>query len=139
MNVYLMYKDADFVLDDIFPDNFNIQVRDLGLDVLFQSLSAGDEFLYSVVKKACSQSLADVPCIEYRQAILRDCLYNSNIIREFYQAVLECLTMEKEKLHYIVFGHSPSAMLHQSISFTRFFLENLKKVRAIAEKKYLFF
>lgn len=51
MNVYLMYKDADFVLDDIFPDNFNIQVRDLGLDVLFQSLSAGDEFLYSVVKK----------------------------------------------------------------------------------------
>ena len=139
MNVYLMYKDADFVLDDIFPDNFNIQVRDLGLDVLFQSLSAGDEFLYSVVKKACSQSLADVPCIEYRQAILRDCLYNSNIIREFYQAVLECLTMEKEKLHYIVFGHSPSAMLHQSISFTRFFLENLKKVRAIAEKNIYFF
>lgn len=96
MNVYLMYKDADFVLDDIFPDNFNIQVRDLGLDVLFQSLSAGDEFLYSVVEKACSQSLADVPCIEYRQAILRDCLYNSNIISEFYQAVVECLAMEKE-------------------------------------------
>lgn len=123
MNVYLMYKDADFVLDDIFPDNFNIQVRDLGLDVLFQSLSAGDEFLYSVVEKACSQSLADVPCIEYRQAILRDCLYNSNIISEFYQAVVECLAMEKEKLHYIVFGHSPQQCFISQFPSLVFFLK----------------
>jgi hypothetical protein len=42
--------------------------------------------------------------------------------------------MEKEKLHYGIFGRYPSAILHQSISFTRFLMDNLRKVRGIAEK-----
>lgn len=139
MNVYLMYKDVDFVLDDIFLDNFNIQVRDLGLDVLFQSFFVGDEFLYLVVKKVCFQLFVDVLCIEYRQVILCDCFYNLNIIREFYQVVFECLMMEKEKFYYIVFGYFFLVMFYQLIFFIRFFFENLKKVRVIVEKNIYFF
>lgn len=134
MKVYLMYKNADFVLDDIFPDNFKMMMKDLELNVLLQALSSGDDFLYSVVKKACSQLLSEVQDIEYRQAILRDCLYNPQVIKAFYTIVVECLSMEKENLHYGVFGHYPSAVLHQSITFTHFLLENLRKVRSLAEK-----
>ncbi|WP_241721816.1 DNA mismatch repair protein MutS [Raoultella sp. HC6] len=134
MKAWLMYKDADFIVDDLFADSFNVMMKDLELNVLFQALSGGDAFLYSVVKKACSQLLSEVQDIEYRQAILRDCLYNPQAIGEFYQVVVECLAMEKEHLHYGVFGHYPSAVLHQSITFTRFLLANLRKIRSIAEK-----
>jgi hypothetical protein len=61
-----------------------------------------------VVRKACSQPLTEVQDIEYRQAILRDCLYNPEIFREFYKIVVDCLLMEKEKLHYGIFGRYPS-------------------------------
>lgn len=134
MKAYLMYKDADFIIDDNYSEHYNIAMKDLELDVLFKALSAGDAFLYSVVKKACSVPLVEIQSIEYRQSILRDCLYNSGVIRELYAIVVNCLLMEKEKLHYGVFGHYPSAVLHQSISFTRFLLDNLKKIRVLAEK-----
>lgn len=133
MKTYLMYKNKDFIVDDSFPEHFNIKMKDLELNVLLQSLSAGDDFLYSVVKKAISQLLCEVPDIEYRQAILKDCLSHPDIIRDFYSVVVECLSKEKDNLHYGVFGHYPSAVLHQSISFTRYLLVSLRKVRCIAE------
>ncbi|MDZ6000556.1 DNA mismatch repair protein MutS, partial [Klebsiella pneumoniae] len=137
MKAYLMYKRDDFIVDESFPAHFTLLAKDLELDVLFQALSGGDDFLYSVVRKACSQPLTEVQDIKYRQAILRDCLYNPEIFREFYKIVVDCLLMEKEKLHYGIFGRYPSAILHQSISFTRFLLDNLRKVRGIAEKNLL--
>ncbi|GAB2952523.1 MutS-related protein [Hafnia psychrotolerans] len=134
MKAYLMYSDTDFILDDNYSCNYKTVMKDLELDVLFQSLSAGDKFLYSVVKQAFSRPLIEVHDIEYRQSILRDCLYNRDVIRDFYRMVVECLLMEKEKLHFGLFGHYPSTVLHQSIRFTRFLLENLKKIRFLAEK-----
>ena len=134
MNAYLMYKDNDFIVDDNIPENIKFAMKDLELAVLFHALSDGDDFLYSVVRKACSVLLSGIPDIEYRQAILRDCLYNEDVIRTFYNVVVECLQMEKEKLHYGVFGHYPSAVLHQSLSFTQFLMTYLQKIKIIAQE-----
>ncbi|MDT7455753.1 hypothetical protein [Citrobacter koseri] len=87
MNAYLMYKDNDFIVDDNIPENIKFAMKDLELAVLFHALSDGDDFLYSVVRKACSVLLSGIPDIEYRQAILRDCLYNEDVIRTFYNVV----------------------------------------------------
>src|SRR5690606_10649119 len=62
------------------------------------------------------------------------CLYNEDVIRTFYNVVVECLQMEKEKLHYGVFGHYPSAVLHQSLSFTQFLMTYLQKIKIIAQE-----
>ncbi|WP_227653965.1 hypothetical protein [Klebsiella pneumoniae] len=52
MKAYLMYKHDDFIVDESFPAHFTLLSKDLELDVLFQALSGGDDFLYSVVRKA---------------------------------------------------------------------------------------
>jgi hypothetical protein len=51
MKAYLMYKHDDFIVDESFPAHFTLLSKDLELDVLFQALSGGDDFLYSVVRK----------------------------------------------------------------------------------------
>lgn len=66
MKAYLMYKHDDFIVDESFPAYFTLLTKDLELEVLFQALSGGDDFLYSVVRKACSQPLTEVQDIEYR-------------------------------------------------------------------------
>lgn len=133
MKTYLMYSDTEFILDNNYPEGYDLLMKDLEMDVLFSSMSDGDAFLESVVKRAFASPMTKVQEIEYRQAILKDVMGCREIVRGMYDVVVNCILMEKEKLHYGLFGHYPSAVLHQSLSYTTFLLEHLRKLRHIAE------
>ncbi|WP_416413874.1 MutS-related protein [Pantoea sp. App145] len=133
MKTYLMYPDAEFIIDNEFYEGYTLLMKDLELQVLFDAMSDGDDFLEAVVKKAFSSPMTEVQEIEYRQAVLKDVIENQETVENMYETVVNCIMMEKEKLHYGLFGHYPSAVLHQSLTYTRFLLEHLRKLRATAE------
>lgn len=139
MKPNLLFRNKDFVMDEPCPPHFSLLEKDLEMEVIFSAMSGGDDYLYQIIKNALSRLLTDIQEIEYRQDILRDCLYNPELVRLLYDMVSECLRMEKEKLSYGVFGHYPSAVLHQSISFVHFILDYIRKIREFMTKNILHF
>lgn len=80
MKALLMYKDKDFDINKKLPFYSEELIKDLNLNVLFYSMSMGDEFLLEVSKKALLLSINDLDTIIYRQNILKDCINNSSLL-----------------------------------------------------------
>src|SRR5262249_1714575 len=84
MKAFLMYSDRDFDpqrilahrakeirreqgpnLERLLPWNEQALRQDLGLDILFNAMAAGDDFLFEVAKVAVLSSVTDVDTIRY--------------------------------------------------------------------------
>ena len=108
MKAFLMYRDRDFDpqqlllrrerefgprnarsqpydLQQLLPWNEEALRQDLGLDILFNAMALGDNFLFEVAKVALLSSVTDRETILYRQHVFSDCLKNAQIVREIYQ------------------------------------------------------
>ena len=73
MKAYLMYKDKDFDISQKLPSNEQALIQDLELNTLFDSMAAGDKFLFEVAKKTVLTGLNNgIETIKYRQNILKD-------------------------------------------------------------------
>ena len=85
MKAFLMYRDRDFDLQLPSPANEELLVKDLELDTLFVAMANKDQLVFDVSKKAVLTAAAnDVAGIEYRQAALKDCLSNPDVVRQLY-------------------------------------------------------
>jgi hypothetical protein len=77
MKAFLLYKDQDFEVQQELSANDQTLAQDFELDTLCNGMALGDEFIFSVVKRAVLSGVSnDLDTILYRQAILRDCLKN---------------------------------------------------------------
>ena len=132
MKVFLMFRDSDFDIGQELPPHADALTRDLGLDTLFTVMAAGDKFLHEVAQKAVLQSLADVPTILYRQRILEDCLANAAIIQKIYDLCVECMQNERRRF-WGGLSSSPGMVLYRSVEVLHMFVENLKKLKRIAD------
>ena len=155
MKAFLMYRDRDFDprqllpqyektlrawrteqqvdLRQLLPWNESALTQDLGLNILFNAMAAGDEFLFAVARVGILSSLTDLDTILYRQDILSDCLKNAPIVRGVYQIAIEA--MEREQKNYLsFFSRYPSGILHRAVDVLQMFVGMLKRLRRIADQ-----
>ena len=109
-------------------------LQDLELNVVLAAMSAGDAFLREVSEKILLASLHDPEEILYRQAILRDCLAQPEVVKAMYSIAVEAVARERR-----VFGwsltSSPTGVLRRSLEVLQIFLDLLKKLRQIADER----
>jgi DNA mismatch repair ATPase MutS len=153
MRVFLMYRDKDFELRQ--PSTQSIRslrqaeerarslqallwnaiplMQDLELGTLLHAMAGNDQFMYEVAQQAILSGLCTVDAIHYRQAILRDCLKNSAVVRGLYDLMTE-VTEEMKRRWWGTSSHYPSSMLYSSVELMEAFLDVLQKLRSIAEE-----
>jgi DNA mismatch repair ATPase MutS len=117
----------------LLPWNEEVLTQDLGLNVLFNAMAAGDEFLFDVARLGVLSSLTDLDTILYRQHVFLDCLQNATIVKDIYQLAIEAI--EAERKNYLsFFGRYPSATLHRAVDVLQMFVGMLKRLRGIADE-----
>jgi predicted ATPase len=154
MKAFLMHKDRDFDaeqlivrkdnaarnsrrdekvpdLKGILPWNEEQLRQDLGLDVIFNAMAQGDQFIFDVVMVAMLQSLTDLNTIGYRQHAYIDCHKNAQVIKNIYQITIDAI--EGERKHYW-FGRYPSGLLSRAIEVLQIFVGALKRLRHLADR-----
>jgi hypothetical protein len=133
MKAFLMYKDQDFDPQQELPSNLQALTQDLALDILFETMAQGDEFLMEVARETVLLSLNDPDSILYRQNILKDCLKNSVIVRDIYNVALK--SIENKKKHWWGFSSRyPGSILYSSVEALKMFVGQLKELRNIADE-----
>jgi DNA mismatch repair ATPase MutS len=134
MKAFLMYRDRDFEFQQKLPSNAQALMQDLELQTLFSAMALGDEFLFEVAKRAVLGGLNnDHDTIRYRQNILKDCLKNSDIVRDIYQIPIES-TKNKRKHWYSIFSTYPGAVLSNATEMMQMFVGLLLKLKNIADE-----
>jgi MutS domain V len=134
MKAFLMYPDRDFDAGADLPDGADALVEDLGLRTLFQAMSGGDEFLYTVAERAVLTSLDDPQAIVYRQHVLRDCLDLADVVRQMYDIAVEAVLGSK-KIYRGIFSKSPDSVLRWSMEALQLFVGLLRRLRQIADTR----
>jgi hypothetical protein len=133
MKVFLMYRDCDFDLQLPSPANEAVVVQDLDLDTLFTAMAAKDPLVFEVAKKAILTAAAnDVDVIEYRQAALKDCMGNPDIVGQLYDLAVE--SAERQRKIWSTFREYPSGLLDTSVQRMVAFIDVLKRVRALVDR-----
>ena len=130
MKAFLMYMDRDIDPVEKLPANAAALTQDLELDTLFGAMAAGDNFLLEVAKKTVLTRLDEPDAILYRQHILADCLERSAIVREMYAIAVEAIEREKKVWSW---GQYPEGVLHRSVEVIKQFVDQLKRLRHIAD------
>jgi hypothetical protein len=115
------------------PWNRQDLVADLGLKVLFEAMSDGDDWVYTASRKALlSANTTNMDTILYRQAILKDCLENTAATKAMCQ--LSCEAMQKQKRGYLgVLANYPDSVLNHAIQEMGVLTEFLRRLRSIAD------
>lgn len=138
MKVHLMYKNRDFNMQEQEPFGREDLIKDLGLDVIFESMAKEDKFIHSVASHAMLLSLTEIEDISYRQNILNDCICNPDIVRSLYMIALEAIDNEKSH-HWGIISNYPESILHRSIEVMKMYVEMLKKLRDFAVRSLPYF
>jgi hypothetical protein len=134
MKAFLMYKGQDFDLKRPLPPNEQALTQDLALDVLFDAMALGDDFMLEVAKKAVLSSLTNIDAILYRQNILRDCLNQPSIVRDMYRIAIEAIESEKENFLGF-FNRYPGGILSRAVDLLQTFVGLLRRLRTIADQQ----
>jgi DNA mismatch repair ATPase MutS len=125
-------KDQNLSLQQILPSNAAALTQDLGLDILFNAMALGDNFLFEVATVALLSSVSNPQTIRYREDILEDCMRNEAAVREMYQIACEAIS-EERKRYWSLFYRYPSSVLHQAVDVLQMLVGKLRRLRRIAD------
>lgn len=131
MKVYLMYPDRDFDPQQALPAQAEALIQDLELDTLFEAMAAGNKFLGEIARKAVLIGLREPAEIEYRQAILRDCLKNPTLVRALYQLPITAAEYKRQRWLGI-FSRYPIGILSSAREMLQMFLDLLQVLSHMA-------
>lgn len=135
MKTFLMHPDRDFDLQQELPWQADALTLDLGLDTLVQAMAAEDPFLQDVARRALLGGLKnDVATVLYRQAVLRDCMVNADVVRDLYAVAVEAVERRSGHLRLGVFARYPSGVLYEGVELMRFLADMLTKLRSIVDR-----
>jgi hypothetical protein len=130
-----MYRNRDFDLQQALPWNEQALTQDLELTTLWSAMSSGDEFLFDVARKAVLTGVNnDIDTILYRQNVLSDCMNNPSVIKSLYGIAVDAIAHKKKPYWGIFSFNYPSSILSTSVEVMQMFVDNLKKIRAIADE-----
>jgi DNA mismatch repair ATPase MutS len=109
-------------------------VQDLELDTLLRAMAGGDEFVWAVAQQAILSGFGnDLDTVLYRQAVLRDCLKNSAVIRGLYD-LMTAIGEEVRRQWWSTSSAYPSSMLYGSVDLMETSLKVLRRLRTITEE-----
>lgn len=134
MKAHLAYRDRDLDLEAQPPANAATLSEDLGLDLLFRTMAAGDPYLDRVARAGIFASLDTPDDIRYRQAVLRDCLAHPDVVRELYATAVEALTQERG--FWIYSERYPESLLRRSTGLMGRFVVQLRRLRDLAREHH---
>ena len=77
----------------------NDTAADLGLDLLWDAMGGGDEFVRAVAAAVTNEPLADPDTIRYRQEVLEDCLPDPDALRRLHQLAVDAIQAEAGVYH----------------------------------------
>jgi hypothetical protein len=129
MKTFLMHPDRDFDAQLPSPKEPIGYAQDLELDVLLSAAAAGDRYLYDVMTAACASAWAnDIATIRYRQDILKDCLANPSIVRQFYAIAIEPFS-RNNSWNFSLYGRDASSMVGSGVRTLQSCLDVLARLR----------
>lgn len=108
--------------------------QDLELETVWNTMAAGDEFVYETAKRALLSSLRDPDAIRYRQELLADCLAHPTVVRQIYQLALEALESQKKAGGIAWARDRPDMILYRSVQVQRLQVDSLRRLRQIADE-----
>jgi hypothetical protein len=129
MKTFLMHPDRDF---DATPPSKRDPIQftqDVELAVLINAAAAGDRYLADIMTSACAGAWAnDIATIRYRQEILKDCLVNQAVVRQFYGIAVEPFGRERS-WDFSLYGHDASAKVGSAVRTLQSSLQVLRRLR----------
>ena len=111
----------------------DVLAQDLELNTLWNTMAAGDEFLFEMAKRAVLSSLSDPGAIVYRQQVLADCLAQPQTVRQLYELAIQAL--ENERQNGSLFRARPDSILQRSVRVLKLQAGILRQLRQIAEQQ----
>ena len=133
MKALLMHRDRDFDVESRLPSNEPILTQDLELNTLLGAMAAGDKFLYDVARAAVFSGLQnEIDTVLHRQAILKDCVANSESVRGLYALTVDA-TDNTKRLWWDLSSHYPDSVLFGAVSLLDSLVEMLRKLRSAAQ------
>lgn len=135
MKAHLMHQGRDFDSRQDLPAGAEALSLDLGLEAVLDAMAQEDEFLFGVAQRALLCGLDnDVETIRYRQAVLRDCIENAEVVKSIYALAVEAI--EAERKHYLgILGKYPGVILNRSVEVLGMFVQMLRRLRSIADRE----
>jgi ABC-type histidine transport system ATPase subunit len=135
MKAHLMLRDRDFDLHQPLPWNEAALVQDLALNVLFDAMAQGDQFLVDVARLAVLSGMQNgLDTILYRHGVLKDCLKCPTLVRGMYNLSVEAIQRERKDFGNLFEGATPGYVLARSISVLEMFMGMLRRLRSIADE-----
>ena len=110
-------------------------LQDLELDTLLRAMAGDDEFVFEVAQQALFSAFAnDVDTILYRQAILKDCVNNPEVVTGLY-ALMTAVAEQTRRQWWGSSSDYPSSMLYTSVDLMETFVSVLRQLRKVAEEQ----
>ena len=129
MKTFLMHPDRDFDTTPPPPKEPDQTAQDLELDVLLSAAAAGDRYLYDIMAAACAHAWSnDIVTVRYRQEVLKDCLANRDIVRQFYAIAIEPFTRE-HSWNFSLYGRDAASMVGSGVRTLQSCLDVLGRLR----------
>jgi len=129
VKTFLMHPDRDFDTTPPPPKEPDQTAQDLELDVLLSAAAAGDRYLYDIMAAACAHAWSnDIVTVRYRQEVLKDCLANPDIVRQFYAIAIEPFTRE-HSWNFSLYGRDAASMVGSGVRTLQSCLDVLGRLR----------
>ncbi len=129
MKPLLMHPDRDF--DSQAPSEKEPLpfAQDIELDVLLKATAADDRYINDVMAAACAHAWSnEAATILYRQDVLKDCLANPALVREFYSIAIEPFD-RNHSWSFSLYDRSASSKVGSGVHALQSSLDVLKRLR----------
>jgi hypothetical protein len=115
------------------PWNADDLLADLGLLPLLEAMAKEDDWIFEVSRRILLEGTSgDLHTIQYRQAVLQDCLEHPDVVRELYALVVET-TQQLRGSYAGVLSRYPDWVLRESVETLRKLLGSLRRLLALAD------
>lgn len=129
MKTFLMHPDRDFDISSPSTEAPIQYAQDLELNVLLNAAAGGDRYLHDIMSAACAHAWTnDIATVLYRQAVLKDCLANPAIVRQFYALAIEPFSRD-HGWNFSLFGRDASSMVGSGVRTLQNCLDVLGRLR----------
>lgn len=129
MKTFLMHPDRDFDAEPPSPKVPIQYAQDLELNVVLNTAAGGDRYLYDIMAAACAHAWTnDIATVRYRQEVLKDCLANPGIVRQFYAIAIEPFSRD-HSWNFSLYGRDASSMVGSGVRTLQSCLDVLGRLR----------
>ena len=130
MRARLLAPDADLDLKAPLPPESDDLVSDLGLEIVFAAMGAGDQFLHDVSRHVVLARVDDPAVIRWRQYALDDCARLPAMARELYAVAVDAIERQRK-----VWGWTSTfaeSVVRRAVETLELLIVSMRRLREVA-------